>query len=111
MSRWLWRKEAKVASRLCELLVERTCRFVDCLMVSVGDREGCTERSSRFLYNAWRCASSSFFLEEEIRLLGHMRGGCYLRDGLALVLLACHVAFVVKPIKKMSEGQSGCRQR
>ena len=40
------------------------------------------------------------FLEEEFPLFEHYRGECFLRDGPALVLLACkqgHVAFVVKP--------------
>ena len=65
--------------------------------VSRGNREGCTERYSRLWYNAWRCAS--FVVpKEECNLLGHSCRECYLRDGPALVLLACnqgHVVFVI----------------
>ena len=57
---------------------------------------------------------SSNFPKEEFQLLGHSRGGCYLRDGPALVLLAStqdHVAFVVKLIKKQKISKTNVVQR
>ena len=57
---------------------------------------------------------SSNFPKEEFQLLGHSRGGCCLRDGPALVLLAStqdHVAFVVKLIKKQKISKTNVVQR
>ena len=57
---------------------------------------------------------SSNFPKEEFQLLGHSRGGCCLRDGPALVLLAStqdHVAFIVKLIKKQKNHKENVVER